>query len=86
MSGLLRRHVIFWVIKGRNRMNEGIRCKGGGPNRFFYLCWVVGRVKKSVTHFVWGKVTDLNNYADDTTIFSCGSDLDVVLESLERDA
>ena len=32
------------------------------------------------------KDTDLCNYADDNTLFSCGSDVDVALESLERDA
>ena len=32
------------------------------------------------------KDIDLCNYADDTTIFQCGFDLHIVLESLERDA
>ncbi len=32
------------------------------------------------------KDTEICNYADDTTIFACGSDLGSILESLERDA
>ena len=32
------------------------------------------------------KDTEICNYADDTTIFACGSDLGSVLESLEGDA
>ena len=32
------------------------------------------------------KETEVCNYADDTTIFACGSDLGSILESLERDA
>ena len=32
------------------------------------------------------KDTEICNYADDTTIFACGSDLGPILESLERDA
>ena len=31
------------------------------------------------------KATGIRNYADDTTIFACGSDLCSVLESLEGD-
>ena len=32
------------------------------------------------------KETEICNYADDTTVFVCGSDLGSILESLERDA
>ena len=32
------------------------------------------------------KDTEICNYADDTTIFACGSDLSSILEPLERDA
>ena len=32
------------------------------------------------------KDTEICNYADDTTIFACGSDLGLILEPLERDA
>ncbi len=30
--------------------------------------------------------TEICNYADDTTIFSCGYEIDNILETLERDA
>ena len=32
------------------------------------------------------KETDACNFADDTTLYKCGSDLDIVLEKLEMDA
>ena len=36
--------------------------------------------------FYLAKDTEICNYADDTTIFACGSDLGLILESLEGDA
>ena len=32
------------------------------------------------------KETDVCNFADDTTLCTCGSDLDIVLENVEMDA
>ena len=32
------------------------------------------------------KETDVCNFTDDTTLYKCGSDLDIVLENLEMDA
>ena len=32
------------------------------------------------------KKTDVCNFADDTTLYKCGSDIDIVLENLEMDA